>query len=147
MSTVVVAAIVAVTEIRYTPTGPAAAETVVLHASSYTQLVDMFVATYTGSRAHLLFAVGPIVLLLGAIGSAYLNSGLLPTGGLVLGPIFGFFVNRAGNPTVLKLDPTPLPLSDAIIFALTGASLYGIPITIIGFLIGIALRRVVVLGR
>lgn len=147
VGTVAVAAIVAVTTVRYTPTGPTAGGTVALHSPSYTQLIDWFIATYTDGRNYPLFIIGPVALLLGAVGSTYLNSGLFPTGGLVLGPIFGFFVNRVGNPIVPKLNPAPVSFSDAIIFALTGAFLYGIPITIIGFIIGTVLRHVVISGR
>ena len=138
---------VAVTAIQYTPTGPTSGGSIALSSASYTQLVASFIATYTDGHTHPLFILAPIVLFIGATVSSYLNSGFLPTSGLVLGPIFGFFVNRVGNPTVPGLAPTPLPLTDGIVFALTGAFLYGIPISIIGFTVGTGLRQVIDSGQ
>lgn len=88
-----------------------------------------------------------IVLLVGAIGSTYSNSGLLPTAGLVMGPIFGLFINRVGTPVLvmapheLGLSYAPTPLSDAI-WGLESAFFLGVSITILGFTIGTVFRLV-----
>ncbi|RRJ31858.1 hypothetical protein [Halocatena pleomorpha] len=146
MSTVAVAAIVAVTTVRYTPTGPTDGGSIVLRSPSYIQLWDWFAATFNGNHIHQIFVIGAVVLLLGATVSAYLNSGLLPTAVLVMGPIFGLFVNRIGTP-VPVIDPhepglsyAPMTLLDAIVWGGESALFLGLPITILGFTAGAVFR-------
>ncbi len=149
VSTVAVAAIVAVATVRYTPTGPTVDGSIVLQSPSYIQLWDRFTATFSGNRIYQIFVIGAVVLLLGAIVSTYLNSGLLPTAALVMGPIFGLFVNRIGTP-VPVIDPhepglsyAPMTLPDAIAWGLESALFLGIPITILGFTTGTIFRRLI----
>lgn len=149
VSTIVIAGTVALTTIRYTPTGPVAGRRIVLHSPSYTQLWEWFSFPFDGNTLHPIYVVGAIVLLVGAAVSAYLNGGLLPTAGLVMGPIFGLFVNRIGTPMLVKAptEPgfsyTPMPLFDAIVWGVESALFLGIPIVIVGFTTGIILRSIV----
>ncbi|WP_231188855.1 hypothetical protein [Haladaptatus sp. DYF46] len=143
-----VCGLVAVTEIQYAPTGVTAGSNVVLHPPSYSRLTDWGKSLYQGSF-HPILVSGAIVLLLGATVSSYLNSGLFPTAGLVMGPIFGLFVNRVGNP-VLVVTPHkpglhfgPMPLSDAIVWGMESALILGLPILLIGFSVGSIFRWII----
>lgn len=149
ISTITVATAVALKTIRYTPTGPTAERSIVLHSPTYAQFWSWFTATFSGVRIHPVFTVGAVVLLLAAVGSTYLNRGLLPTAGLVMGPIFGFFVNRAGTPVIVAnphesgLSYAPMSLIDAIVWGLESALILGIPIILTGFTVGSILRLVI----
>lgn len=142
LGTIGVVVFIKVGVIQYTPTGVGTSGQIALESASYSRLVTLLIDTYTGETNQVLFIIVPPALLIGAIISAYLNEGLVPVAMLVMGPIFGFFINRVGMPTVPGLDPEPLPLTEGIIFALTGTLLYGIPLVLLGFFIGLLCRRI-----
>lgn len=146
VSTFVVMTIVIMTQLRYTPTGLNGGKSIVLYSSSYTQLENHLVSTYTGTRLYPLFVVGPLVLTFAAATSSYLNRGLFPSAALVAGPIFGLFIGKFGTPAIMASSRTgitdaPMSLPHAIVFALTGMFLYGIPIILVGFVGGILASR------
>jgi len=99
----------------------------------------------TDPSPMIFLAVGGL-LALGVI-SAGVNSGLLPTGLLVSAPIFGASVTRYGTTVTYTWGSQVVSLPNAVGMAIIFALGFGVPITISGFVLGRALRRVVrVLG-
>jgi hypothetical protein len=95
--------------------------------------------TWTGTDPQLLvfLAAGALVTL--AAASAAVNSGLLPTTALVTGPLFGVAFTRYG----LVLEPYgTVGLAEATGTGLLLAAAFGVPVAVVGFLLGTACRRV-----
>lgn len=109
----------------------------------YQALVDLVTGTWYGTAPHLgVFLTLGVLVGLGAT-SAGLNSGLLPTTGLVVAPIFGAALTRYGT-TVTAWDggTTVVSLPEAVAYAAYVGVAFGVPIAVAGFLLGAGLRRV-----
>ncbi|MBX0349437.1 MULTISPECIES: hypothetical protein [Haloarcula] len=109
----------------------------------YDALVELVSGTWDGTSPELgVFLAAAVLVGLGAV-SAGLNSGLLPTSGLVIAPIFGAALTRYGTsvPTYGG-GTTVVSLPEAVAYAAYVGVAFGVPIALCGFLLGAGLRRV-----
>ncbi|MFC7075010.1 hypothetical protein [Haloarcula halophila] len=113
----------------------------------YETLAALTRGTWTGTNPSMaIFIAASGLLLLGGI-SAGINSGLLPTYGLVSAPIFGAAVTRYGTTVTYSWGTEVVSLPDAVGIGLLIAFSLGLPLALGGFVLGRLLRRVVtVLG-
>lgn len=72
-----------------------------------------------------------------------MNSGDLPTGVLVSATVFGAAVTRYGTEVTYSSRSAAVSLPDAVGLAVLIAVVFGVPIALVGFLLGSAVRRVV----
>lgn len=109
----------------------------------YRTLTDLVTGTWYGTNPEVgVFAAAAILVGLGAV-SAGLNSGLLPTTGLVVAPIFGAALTRYGTTVATWNGGTAVvSLPEAVAYATSVGVAFGVPIAVAGFLLGSALRRV-----
>ena len=95
----------------------------------------------TEPSAFVLLALVTLVAL-GAV-SAAVNSGLLPTTLLVAGPVFGAAVTRYGTTVERGTGTAVVSLPEAVGVAALFAVAVGGPLAVVGFVLGVAARRVV----
>jgi hypothetical protein len=95
----------------------------------------------TDPRAFVLAAAAALVAL--AAVSAGVNSGLVPTTMLVAGPVFGAAVTRYGTPVERGTGTAVVSLPEAVGVAALFAVAVGLPLAAVGFVLGVAARRVV----
>jgi hypothetical protein len=97
--------------------------------------------TWTGTNPEPLVFLGAAGLLALAVASAAANAGLVPTAALVAGPVYGVAFARYGTREVDPFGPNVVSLPEAAAFAAFVALLVAIPVAVVGFAIGSAVRR------
>lgn len=95
---------------------------------TYTGTLGNTLNNWLGTQYNLIFFM--ILLLVGAAIGSYLNNGMITSVVLVAAPLIGFFLS--GNIGFVR-DPT---LFEYTLSVLQGGFLYGIPIGILGYLLG-----------
>jgi hypothetical protein len=115
----------------------------VVRTSGFDRIEQMLRGTWYGTDPHAVVFLAGFLLVATAAVYAAANSGLLPTTLLVSAPIFGAAFSVYG--TVNAAGVVSLP--DAVAVATGVAILFGIPIALAGFAVGLALRRVATLLR
>ncbi|MFC6955323.1 hypothetical protein [Halorubellus litoreus] len=104
--------------------------------------------TWTGTNPEPLVFLGVAALLALAAASAAVNSGLVPTTALVAAPVYGVAFTRYGtSETFSRFGPDVVSLPEAAAFAAFVALLAAVPIAVVGFAVGVALRRDLPLPR
>jgi len=109
----------------------------------YDALTELVAGTWYGTNPELgVFLAAAVLVGLGAV-SAGLNSGLVPTTGLVVAPIFGAALTRYGTTVPTYGGGTAVvSLPEAVASAAYVGLVLGVPIAVGGFLLGTALRRI-----
>lgn len=97
--------------------------------------------TWTGTNPEPLVFLGVAALLALAVASAAANAGLVPTTALVAGPVYGVAFARYGTHEVDRFGPDVVSLPEAAAFAAFVALIVAIPIAVVGFAVGRAVRR------
>lgn len=110
----------------------------VARSYGYRRVQSWAVGTWTGADPHLFVFVGVAVLIGVATTFTVANSGLVPATVLVMGPLFGVGFTRYGI-TVAHHGPVGIP--EAVASGGFVALAFGVPIGLIGFLVGTALRK------
>lgn len=109
----------------------------------YDVLADWAVGTWTGENpVMLVFVAAGALVGLGAV-SAAVNSGLVPTTLLVVAPAFGAGVTRYGTTVQRYGGPDVFSLPEALAFGAFVGLAVGVPLGVLGFVLGVGLRRVV----
>jgi hypothetical protein len=98
--------------------------------------------TWSGTDPYPVVLVAGAALVALAIVSAGVNSGLLPTTLLVAGPVFGAAVTRYGTTVERGTGTAVVSLPEAVGVAALFAVAVGLPLAVVGFLLGVAARRV-----
>lgn len=109
----------------------------------YESLVASVRGTWFGTDPSLAVFAAFAALFLLAAASAAVNSGLLPTTLLVSAPIFGAAVTRYGTTVTYAWGAEVVSLPNAVGTATAIAVGFGIPVAVVGFLLGAVLRRAV----
>lgn len=109
----------------------------VVDAYGYRQVEVWVFGTWNGSDPQSIVFLGVAALVALAAGYAAVNSGLLPSTLLVMGPVFGIGFARYGLTTGQHTVGIPNAAGVAAVLAL----LYGVPIGATGFVLGTILRR------
>jgi hypothetical protein len=107
----------------------------------YESLVASVRGTWFGTDPALsvFAAVGALLLL--AAASAAVNSGILPTALLVSAPVFGAALTRYGTTVTYAWGAEVVSLPNAVGTAVVFGVGFGVPIAVVGFSLGAALRR------
>lgn len=110
--------------------------------SGYLPIVEWTTETLRGTDPHpAVFAGAALLVGLGLL-SAAVNAGLVPTTLLVMAPLFGLAVTRyATHYTDPVLGPQVVSLPEAVEFAGAVATVGGLPLAIVGFLLGVLVRH------
>lgn len=109
--------------------------------SGYLPMVEWTAETLSGANPHPAVFWGAALLVGLGLLSAAVNAGLVPTTLLVMAPLFGLAVTRyATEYTDPVLGPQVVSLAEAVEFAAAVAALGGIPLAVVGFLLGVGLR-------
>ncbi|WP_227133787.1 hypothetical protein [Halorubellus salinus] len=108
----------------------------------YETLESWVYGTWTGTNPEPLVFLGVAALLALAVASAAVNAGLVPTTALVAAPVYGIAFTRYGtSETFSRFGPDVVSLPEAAAFAAFAALLAAVPIAVVGFAVGVALRR------
>lgn len=105
----------------------------------YLRIRSWVVGTWTGAEPQPIVFLAVAVLVALTAASAAVNSGVIPSTALAMGPVFGVAFARYG--LTLQYYGT-VGLADATAIGLGLAAAYGIPIGCAGFVLGSAIRRV-----
>ena len=98
---------------------------------------DWVLGTWYGTDPHtVVFLWAAALIALGAV-SAAANSGLVPTTLLVSAPLFGVAFTRYGT----RVGDAAVSLPDATVVGAGLALLFGVPLALAGFVVGVGLRR------
>lgn len=109
----------------------------VVNSYGYRHIHSWVIGTWTGTDPQLLVFAGVATLITLSSAFTLLNSGLIPATLLVMGPIFGIGFTRYG----LTFEPFgTVGIPEATAFAGFVAFCFGVPIGVMGFLIGTTLR-------
>lgn len=110
--------------------------------SGYPPLERWVVGTWAGTDpSWIVFAGAAALVGMGTL-STTLNSGVVPTSLLVMAPLFGLASTRYGTRyTDPALGSQVVSLPEAIEFATAVAVVGGIPLAVVGFVLGALLRR------
>ena len=104
--------------------------------------------TWTGTNPEPLAFLAVAGLLALAVASAAANAGLVPTTALVAGPVYGVAFTRYGtSETFSRFGPDVVSLPEAAAFAAFVAVAVAVPIALVGFAVGVGLRRDLPLPR
>lgn len=106
-------------------------------------LLEWVEGTWTGVDPYPLVLLASAALVLLAAVSVAVNSGLLPTALLVAGPVFGAAVTRYGTTVERGTGTAVVSLPEAVGVAGLFAVAFGLPVAVVGFLLGVAARRAV----
>jgi hypothetical protein len=106
-------------------------------------LVGWAEGTWTGTDPNSLVLLSAAALVALAAVSAAVNSGLVPTSLLVAGPLFGAAVVRYGTTVERTYGTHVVSLPEAVGVAALLAIAVGLPLALVGFVLGAAARRVV----
>lgn len=106
-------------------------------------LVEWAEGTWTGTDPNSLVLLSAAALVALAAVSAAVNSGLVPTSLLVAGPLFGAAVVRYGTTVERTYGAHVVSLPEAVGVAALLAVAVGLPLALVGFVLGAAARRVV----
>lgn len=107
----------------------------------YETLVAWVRGTWFGTDPSLaVFAAAAALVLLAAV-TAAANSGLLPTALLVSAPIFGAAATRYGTTVTYTWGAEVVSLPNAVGTAVLLGVGFGLPIAVVGFLLGASVRR------
>lgn len=110
-------------------------------------LADWVVGTWTGrDPVFVVFLAAGALVGLGAV-SAGVNSGLVPTVLLVAGPLFGAGVTRYGTHHPLYRSTEVVSLPEALAAGGAVAVAFGVPLGLVGFCLGVGVRRVAAVLR
>ncbi|AUV82663.1 hypothetical protein C2R22_14275 [Salinigranum rubrum] len=112
----------------------------VVRSHGYRRIHSWAVGTWTGTDPHVLVFVGVAVLLAISVVFTVVNSGVVPATFLVMGPLFGIGFARYGLATRYGTVGIPEATASGGVLAIA----FGVPIGVIGFLVGTALRKGVV---
>ena len=115
----------------------------VVSTSNFARVEQMLRGTWNGTDPHTVVFLVAFLLVAAAAVYAAANSGLVPTTLLVSAPLFGAAFSVYG--TVDAAGVVSLP--DAVAVATGVAILFGVPIALTGFVVGLALRRVATVLR
>jgi len=115
----------------------------VVSTSSFAQIEQTLRGTWNGTDPHTVVFLVAFLLVATAAVYAAANAGLLPTTLMVSAPIFGAGFSVYG--TVDAAGVVSLP--DAVAVATGVAILFGVPVALVGFAVGLALRRVATVLR
>ncbi|MFC6940345.1 hypothetical protein ACFQE8_10280 [Salinirubellus sp. GCM10025818] len=99
--------------------------------------------TWAGTDPRAFVLAGAAALVALAAVSAGVNSGLVPTTMLVAGPVFGAAVTRYGTTVERGTGTAVVSLPEAVGVAALFAVAVGLPLAAVGFVLGVAARRVV----
>ena len=96
--------------------------------------------TWYGTDPRVAVFVWAAALIALAAASAAVNSGVVPTTLLVAGPLFGVAFTRYGTPAG-RTGEAVVSLPDAAFVGAGLALLYGVPLALAGFVVGVGVRR------
>ncbi len=111
----------------------------VVTSSSYRHIESMAVGTWTGANPEPLVFVGVAAIVAVATLFTVFNSGLIPATVLAMAPTFGIGFARYGLTTEYY---GTVGIPDATAIGLMVAVVIGLPLGVMGFLIGSVLRRI-----
>ncbi|MBZ6496730.1 hypothetical protein [Natrinema longum] len=106
------------------------------------RVADLVVETWTGAEFHVEVAVAACLLVgIGAL-SAAITSGFLPTFALVASVPFGIGLGRYGTVYAVEQFTMVVSLPEAIADGTGAAIVVGLPLAVLGYLVGASLRRI-----
>jgi hypothetical protein len=106
-------------------------------------MVNALRETWNGTDPHVVVFLAVALLVAAGAAIAAVNSGLAPTTLLVSAPVFGAGFSFYGATTATGVVSLP----DAVAIAGGAAGVFGVPISVAGFLLGVGLRRVATVLR
>lgn len=112
--------------------------------TGYPPIETLVTETWQGTNPHLIvFGITGLLIALGTV-SAAVNAGLLPTHLLVSAPLFGLAVTRYGTEvTYVTGEVETISLPAALEFATAVGVLGSVPITLVGFVLGVLIHRAI----